>query len=508
MFFTGLEGVSALALLVACVWLARRSAAETFDREPPKTGLAWLLLAAGLAAPLLWGAGAWWLNALASARGLGLGLLVASVYLFLENVSAKRWLLGGLPLLVVGIAAPMLATCGCCESGAAGVVAGAQDASLLLELGPDDQIAEVEAVIGAYGGTYERAFPNVDLSEDEDLAQYFIVRCERQQLDALKAALAKDLENVDSVEENVRVEAVPTIAGTPAAKTAGEHTPNDPKVDQQWGFELTHAEAALSKLLSHNPSKIATVAIVDTGTDSKHEDLKGVFLSSRGDYDKDGHGTHCAGIAGASTNNGKGIASLNWEGRFIRIRGYDAIPGGWGTAEDVAQGIIDAAEDGADVISLSLGGYSPKPPKVEVDAIEYALSLGAIVVVAAGNSDDDAKFYAPANIPGVIVVGALDRDGSRASFSNTNDSLEQPIAAPGVDIMSATPKNGYAAWSGTSMATPMVSGLIGVMRSIDPSISAQEVYTILHETGATHQDHKKVGRTIDMNAAVEAVLAR
>ena len=300
--------------------------------------------------------------------------------------------------------------------GAADVCGPGEEAAgearqLLVELGPDDHIGELSGALSAHGATATRAFPRVSLSEDEDLAQYFVVDCTKD-CDGLLERLLADRENVDSAEENVRVEAVPMIPGAPRVGAEGR-APNDPRVKEQWGFEMTNAEDALGQLLQRTPEKVATVAIVDTGVDSRHEDLEGVFLASRGDKDKDGHGTHCAGIAGADTNNGKGVASLNWEGRFIRIRGYDAIPGGWGTAEDVAQGIIDAAEDGADVISLSLGGYSPKPPKVEVDAIEYALSLGAVVVVAAGNSDDDAANYAPANIPGVIVVGALNQKAAR-----------------------------------------------------------------------------------------------
>lgn len=221
---------------------------------------------------------------------------------------------------------------------------------------------------------------------------------------------------------------------------------------------------------------------------------------------RQGHGTHCAGIAGAATNNGVGIASLNYEGRFVRILGFAALSdSGGGTVESVAKAIIDAADAGA-VISLSLGGYSPTPPAAQLNAIEYALARKAIVVVAAGNEDDDAAHSAPANTPGVIVVSAVDRQGRKADFSNTVANLKWPIAAPWVDIMSLGPGHQYVPMSGTSMATPMVAGLLGVMRSLKPDLSARDAYDILRETGTTGPDATRCGQTIDVAAALAAVL--
>ena len=186
-----------------------------------------------------------------------------------------------------------------------------------------------------------------------------------------------------------------------------------------------------------------------------------VVSDGRGTDDCNGHGTHCAGIAGAATNNGLGIASYNWEGRFVTVRGYKALSdNSGGSAESVSEAIIAAARDRADVISLSLGGYAPTPPRAEVLAVEFAIKKGCIVVCAAGNSNEDAKLHAPANIPGVIVVSALDQGMRKASFSNTNTSLGLPIAAPGVDIFSLKPGTGYVGMSGTSMATPAVAGVL------------------------------------------------
>ena len=103
--------------------------------------------------------------------------------------------------------------------------------------------------------------------------------------------------------------------------------------------------------------------------------------------------------------------------------------------------------------------------------MEYAAKKGAIVVVAAGNSNMNAKDYAPANTPGVITVAALDTNLNRASFSNFVQDLDQGIAAPGVAIYSSIPGNKYAAFNGTSMATPYVAGLVGLMKSLQPDLN-------------------------------------
>ncbi|TAE56007.1 MAG: subtilisin, partial [Bacteroidetes bacterium] len=237
--------------------------------------------------------------------------------------------------------------------------------------------------------------------------------------------------------------------------------------------------------------------------------LSGIYerTGGEGDQDRHSHGTHCAGLATAATNNGKGIGSLNWDGEYLSLSGYPALDAsGRGTDVTVSRAILAAADGGADVISLSLGGPSLfGPPKAQSDAIQYARKKGAIVVVAAGNSNDDARRYSPANIKGVITVSAVNEQFEKAPFSNTNSGLKMPIASPGVNIFSSIPGGQYQSFNGTSMATPIVSGLIGVMRSLNPNLTGEQAYEIIKATGKQLNDSDKVGLLIQPKAALEAV---
>ena len=292
------------------------------------------------------------------------------------------------------------------------------------------------------------------------------------------------------------------------ASATREFLENDPRVAEQWGLEAIRAHEAHALLSELKPIRKARVAIVDTGVDQKHEDIKDAFGTSPGTTDANGHGTHCAGIAGAVTNNRLGVASLNWNGAFVEITGYKALGDtGSGTLESIAQAIIDAAKDKADVISMSLGAAAPQKPRVLVKATAFAQRQGAIVVASAGNRNRDAFDHFPSNLKGVIAVAAVDQNLKKARFSNTVGRLSRPLAAPGVDILSLFPDNTYRPLSGTSMATPMVTGLLGVMRSLNPKLTAEQAYTILHETGTTIADSPQVGRVINAEASILAALA-
>lgn len=205
------------------------------------------------------------------------------------------------------------------------------------------------------------------------------------------------------------------------------------------------------------------VAILDTGVQLNHPDLRGKVLQGydfvNRDYspnDGNGHGTHVAGIAAAVTNNYTGMAGIAPRASIlpVRVLGND----GSGSLQDVANGIVYAANQGAQVINLSLG--SPASSSTLQNAIQYAWNRGAVIVAAAGNDNSRTPNY-PANYPNVIAVASTDRYDSRSSFSNYGSWVE--VAAPGQSILSTYPGSCYAYLSGTSMAAPHVAGLAALL---------------------------------------------
>ena len=191
------------------------------------------------------------------------------------------------------------------------------------------------------------------------------------------------------------------------------------------------------------------------------------------------HGTMVAGILGATGNNGFGIAGVNWNASILPLQSID--DDGYGDSYTVGESIYYAADQGADIISLSLGTDSTD--SYLRAAILYALDRGAIIVAASGNDGCNCISY-PANYPEVIAVGALGTDGNPASFSNYGSELD--ILAPGQTITSsyftaANQTSAYATGSGTSYATPFVSGLIGHARATQPNATWEELIGAMFE---------------------------
>lgn len=187
-------------------------------------------------------------------------------------------------------------------------------------------------------------------------------------------------------------------------------------------------------------------------------------LWNQGPYE---HGTHCSGISSGRTNNGVGISSVSWNIKYMPVQ----TDNGNNTVLYGIDGVIYAAENGADIISNSWYhgyGYSQS----EYEAMQYAIGLGSIVCFAAAN-DNTANIALPAGYPGVISVAAVNSDDTRASFSNYGIAVD--IAAPGVSILSTITNNGYASWGGTSMATPMVAGMFGLVKSYHPEWTNEEL---------------------------------
>lgn len=258
------------------------------------------------------------------------------------------------------------------------------------------------------------------------------------------------------------------------------------------------------------------IAIIDTGVSLSHPDLAGKLVAGYdavahdGDpSDENGHGTHVAGIAAAITNNGVGVAGVSWNSRIMPVRVMDAAGNGWDS--DIAEGIIWAADNGADVINLSLGGASSSPQTLQI-AVNYANARGVTVVAAAGNIPNGAITY-PAACANVIGVAATDSNDNRASFSNYGYFVD--VAAPGVSIRSTfwntDPTqwpigNAYADGSGTSMASPHVAGLAALLLSEYPSSTTAQIERAIEATavdlGTPGRDNYYGYGRIDAMAAI------
>lgn len=304
-----------------------------------------------------------------------------------------------------------------------------------------------------------------------------------------------------------------------AAET-GFLTPNDPGWVQQWGPAKIGVPIAWW-VATGTPDVV--IAVLDSGIQPDHEDLADRLWTNPGEVpgnkvdddgngrvddfqgwhfyhawngqafvpgednqiaDEHGHGTHVAGIAGATFNNNVGIAGVAGGSRLMVVKVLDQQ--GEGQYSDVAQGIIYAVDNGAQVINLSFGGTSPSQTLQE--AVNYAHARGVLVVAASGN--DGSPVLYPAACEHVLSVAATDQDDNRASFSNYGPEVD--VAAPGVSIYStgwpddsrADCTSGYCRKSGTSVATPHIAGLAALMRSARPDLTVAQVTGIITSTAA------------------------
>ncbi len=292
--------------------------------------------------------------------------------------------------------------------------------------------------------------------------------------------------------------------------TASQIPPQDPLyASDQWNLEMIGAPAAWG-VTTGNPENI--IAIVDTGVDGGHHELDGKLVAGYNTVsenaitqDGHGHGTHVAGIAAAETNNGEGIAGINWGASIMPVKVLD--DDGRGNEDDISEGIVWAADHGAQVINLSLGG--PYFSGAMMDAVAYAHSRNVLVVAAAGNSGQGSNYLAyPASYPYVIAVGATTSADARANFSTYNASVD--VSAPGEWITSSTitsrDPSGYISWRGTSMASPHVAGLASLLLSADNTLNTAQLTKILEESVVDHgglgrDDEYGYGR-IDADVAV------
>lgn len=230
---------------------------------------------------------------------------------------------------------------------------------------------------------------------------------------------------------------------------------------QKAGWNITAFE--LPKAWAHTQGEDVVIAVLDTGCDLDHPDLKNNLLEGYNfvnpgatPEDDNGHGSHVTGILVAE-NNDVGMVGVCPHAKVRPVKVLDKK--GNGSLLNVANGVRWAADQGVDIITMSLGA----PFKVQQvrKAIQYAESKGAVTFVAAGNAGNTKEVFYPANYPETIAIGAIDENFKRADFSNTGQMLD--FMAPGVDIFSTVPDDWYATLSGTSMACPFAVGVAALL---------------------------------------------
>jgi len=305
----------------------------------------------------------------------------------------------------------------------------------------------------------------------------------------------------------------PPVVRHPGDTSSGQQ-PNDPLFNEQWSLLNTGqregtsgADVCATRAWTKTKgSKKIVVAVIDTGVDYNHQDLHnniwtrpaslapytdadlGEFDDRHGfdaadndgdPMDDNGHGTHCAGIIGAEGDNSDGIAGVNWQ---VEIMGLKFLSrNGSGTTKDAIECInyvVARKKAGVNVRIISASWGSTARSQALGDAIKRAHDEGIIFIAAAGNSstNNDVRPHYPSNyqLPNVVSVAALTRKDVLARFSNYGAKTVH-IAAPGAEIMSTWPSNQYEEHSGTSMATPVVSGVAALILSVNPDLSVTEL---------------------------------
>ena len=344
-------------------------------------------------------------------------------------------------------------------------------------LSPAQVDRELKAITTKYGidPKFNSAFSKSD--------HLYIVKGDTQVLEQLKQS-----EELRNLTEYVEANYVYSMEFLDSA------TPNDPRYNEQWNLKAIDIEKAWQK----TKGKGIVVAVIDTGV-SRVEDLKNTnfvkgydFVNDREDAsDDNGHGTHVAGTIAQSTNNKFGVAGIAYEASIMPLKVLSGSGGG--TISDIAEAIIFAADNGANVINMSLGGGGES--KLMQEAIDYAYKKGVVIVAAAGNSNRNAAFY-PARYPKVIAVSATSATGEKAPYSNYGAGVD--VAAPGGAIARgkdgdsaggilqntidpSTKQSVFRAFQGTSMASPHVAGVVALIEASgvkDP----EKVFQILKQS--------------------------
>jgi serine protease len=415
--------------------------------------------------------------------GGGPGALAVSLALALVSPAGIAW---------ADDAAPAVSFGG--EEGAPGELNG----EIAVDMKDDALAADVADLSARYGVSLR---PNSAWSWGHDKIE--VADVDPSQEMALLAALSRD----------PRVE-----HAEPMTLYRAMFVPDDPLYEKQWHLARVGAEGAWS----YSCGKGVTVAVIDTGVAcfdkgpfSRGTDLGGTRCEGGWNFvddsaeaaDDNGHGTHVAGTIAQTTSNGLGAAGLAFCATLMPIKVLTRQ--GFGTVANVAEGIRWAADEGAQVVNLSLGG--PMRSRILEDAVNHALEKGVVVVAAAGNSGRKVGY--PAAYPGVIAVSATDDSDTIAPFSSRGPEIA--IAAPGVRVTQQTVCNGgrdrceiFGTFNGTSMAAPHVAGAAAMVEELGTT-DGSAVRDVLTGSARAKDDGALYGAGIvDARAAVRRVYWR
>lgn len=380
-------------------------------------------------------------------------------------------------------------------------------------------LPEVDAALASIGAHHLRPAlrfrPAIESEAGRALARYLLVSYAESTSPAEAAALLKRSPMVETAEPNGIVTAV--------------RTPDDPLYPSQWAHDNTGQAVSYGGSLIGTPdcdtdtdlawdeetgTASITIGIIDSGIDLGHPEFAGKLVSGYDFVQNDtdpadvyGHGTCCAGIAAASTNNAEGVAGVNWGARIMPVRVLDDT--GHGTHETATNGILWAADHAARILSLSFGSYDYS--QIMSDAVAYAHGAGCAIFCAAGNDNantNDFPFY-PAFYDYTITVGALSPcnerktpascDGETYWGSNygTLSFLTPGVRMHSTDIRGSAgfdPGDYYDEMNGTSAATPHAAGIGALVLSVNPALNPDDLETILIRSS---QDMYSVGRDLE-----------
>jgi thermitase len=275
----------------------------------------------------------------------------------------------------------------------------------------------------------------------------------------------------------------------------GDFVPNDSSFPQQWHLDNTGQTGgtvdadidAVEGWQITRGSSAVVVAVLDTGIDSDHPEFQGRiipgfdFVNEDSDPEADHpHGAQVSGILAANADNGFAVAGVDHRAKILPVKILNSQNSG--TTADLVQGLLFAAAQGAHVVNMSLINY-PLTSALN-DALQFARDAGAILIACAGNGGiGNADVSGPGASPLTISVGATDHNDARASFSGTGQALD--VVAPGLGIRTVlfnSSQDQTSNFSGCSAATPVVSGIVSLLLSLDLSLAHEDVYTILTQT--------------------------